>query len=70
MSKNESVEEQLNNILERYHLLYWKQLGLQELIKNAVREKEHWEAIDNIRMTNDMTRIIEIAETLTETEVA
>ena len=34
----------------------------------AQKEKEHWEAIDNIRMTKDLTTIIEIAGTLRETE--
>jgi hypothetical protein len=70
MITNESIEQELNNILERYHVLYWKNSGLNELIKNAVREKKHWEAIDNIRMINDMTRIIDIANMLMETEAA
>ena len=70
MSTNESIEQELNNLLERYHLLYWKNSGLEELIKNAQKEKKHWEAIDNIRMTSDMTRIIELADSLMATEAA
>ena len=68
MSKNELIEQQLDEILERYHLKYWKEESLEELIIHA--EKEHSEAIDNMRMTNDLTRIIQLAETLTETEAA
>jgi hypothetical protein len=68
MSKNELIEQQLDEILERYHLKYWKEEGLEELIMYAQKEKEHWEAIDNIRMTKDLTTIIEIAGTLRETE--
>jgi len=67
MSKNELIEQQLDEMLERYHLQYWKEEGLEELVMYAEREKKHWESIDNKRMTNDMTSIIEIAETLTET---
>jgi len=70
MFTNESLEEELNYLLERYHLLYWKKAGLKELINNAQREKRHWESIDNIRMTNDMNRIIELADALTQTEAA
>ncbi|MGB5505737.1 MAG: hypothetical protein WBM70_03520 [Sulfurovum sp.] len=69
MSKNELIEQQLDGILERYYYLkYWKEESLEELIIHA--EKEHSEAIDNMRMTNDLTRIIQLAETLTETEAA
>ncbi|WP_373033134.1 hypothetical protein [Sulfurovum sp.] len=67
MSKNELIEQQLNEILERYHLTYWKKEGLEELAIYARKEKEHWESIDNKRMTHDMSRIIELSETLTKT---
>jgi|GEM_PF-3936275 len=70
MITNESIEQELDNLLERYHILYWKNPGLKELINNAKKEKKHWEAIDNLRMTNDMTRIIELADMLMETEAA
>lgn len=68
MSKNELIEQQLDEILERYYLKYWKEESLEELIMYA--KKEHSEAIDNIRITNDLAKIIELAETLTETEAA
>lgn len=66
MSKNE-LTVQLNEILERYHLQYWKVEGLEELAINARKEKEYWEAKDNERMIRDMTTIIELSETLTAT---
>jgi len=66
MSKNE-LTEQLDELLERYHLQYWKVEGLEDLSMYARKEKEHWESIGNKRMTNDMTRIIELSETLTAT---
>lgn len=68
MSKNELAEQQLDEILNRYHLLYWKKSGLEELIKNAEKEKALWKARDNMRMTNDMTKIIEMAEILVSTK--
>jgi len=66
MSKNE-LTEQLDELLERYHLQYWKVEGLEDLSMYARKEKEYWESKENERMTRDMTRIIEISETLTGT---
>ncbi|MGB5506256.1 MAG: hypothetical protein WBM70_06200 [Sulfurovum sp.] len=69
MSKNELIDQKLDEKLERYYYLkYLKEESLEDLIMYA--EKEHWESIDNIHRTNDLTRIIELAETLTETEAA
>lgn len=69
MSKNELIEQQLDKMLEGYYYLkYWKEESLEELIVNA--EREYSETIDNKNMINDLTRIIELAETLTETEAA
>ncbi len=69
MSNNELIEQQLDEILERYYYLrYWKEESLEDLIMYA--EKEHSETIDNIRRSNDLIRIIELAETLAETEAA
>lgn len=66
MSKNE-LTEQLDELLERYHLQYWKVEGLEDLSMYARKEKEYWESKENERMTRDMTKIIELSETLTAT---
>ena len=64
MLTNESLERQLDGMLDRYHVLFWKELGLKALIKNAKKEKEIWEARNNRRITKIMSRIIKIAEIL------
>jgi len=66
MSMNESVERKLDEILERYHLLSWKEAGLKELIKSAQKEKEYWEVTNATHLINDLTKIIQIAENLTK----
>jgi len=69
MSKNELIEQKLDEILEKYYYLkYWKEESLDELIMFA--EKEYTETVDNIRMKNDLIKIIELAESLTETQAA
>ena len=70
MSKNELIEQELDEILEKYHLLSWKELVLEVLSMNEQKEKEHWEKSYSTSVTNDIARIIEITETLTETEAA
>ncbi len=67
MSKNELLEQELDEILEKYHLLAWKELVLEVLSKNEQKEKEHWEESYSASVTKDIARIIEITETLTET---
>ena len=66
MSKNESVE--LDEILERYHRTDWKEAGLEELIKKVQKEIAYWDASYIKRLTNDFTRVIEIAENLAKTK--
>jgi hypothetical protein len=70
MSKNELIEQELDEILEKYHLLSWKELVLEVLSKNEQKEKEHREELYSTNVTNDITRIIEITEALKETEAA
>jgi hypothetical protein len=70
MSKNELIEQELDEILEKYHLLSWKELVLEVLSKNEQKEKEHREELYSTSVTNDITRIIEITEALKETEAA
>lgn len=71
-----TLEEELDMILERYHLLSWKELILEVLIENTQKEKKNWEASNyeedsnSKRVINDLNRVIEIAETLKETEAA
>jgi len=65
INMNKSVERQLDQILERYRLLHWKEAGWQELIKYAHKEKEYWESVNKIHVINDLTRVIGMAETLT-----
>ena len=66
MSKNELIEQELDEILEKYHLLPWKELVLEVLSKNEQKEKEHWQESYSVSVTNDIARIIEIMEALTE----
>ena len=66
MTMIESAEQQLDTILERYRLLHWKKEGLKDLIQYANKEKYYWETLNKIHVINDLTRVIEIAETLTQ----
>ena len=59
-----SLEGQLDEILKRYHLMNWKESGLEVLIKYAQKEKEYWEPSDKTHLMNDMTKIIRISQAL------
>lgn len=59
-----TLEGQLDEILKRYHLMNWKESGLEVLIKYAQKEKEYWEPSDKIHLMNDMTNIIRISQAL------
>ena len=66
MTMIESAEQQLDTILERYRLLHWKDVGLKDLIEYAQKEKDYWETLNKIHLINDLTRVIEMAEILTQ----